>query len=77
MGKDNGYTHGGNPLKSLGLLLRSLMNLVFFGLLWFGLTDLAKSFPPAVATGCLIAGAAGVALCLVWNFFGPMIHRKK
>lgn len=53
------------------------MNLVFFGLLWFGLTDLAKSFPPAVATGCLIAGAAGVALCLVWNFFGPMIHRKK
>jgi len=77
MGKDNGYTHGGSPLKSLGLLFRSLVNLLFFGLLWFGLTDFAGTLPAFVSPACLIAGAAGVTLCLIWNFFGPMIHRKK
>ena len=77
MKRDSGYTHGGSPVKSFGLLLRSLINVIFFGLLWFGLTDLAKTLPEMVSTVSLIAGAAGTALCLVWNFFGPMVHRKK
>ena len=77
MKKDSGYTHGGSPVKSFGLLLRSLVNIIYFALLWFGLTDFSKTLPQFVSPACLIAGAAGVALCLVWNFFGPMVHRKK
>ncbi len=76
MARNNEYTHGGSAGKNIYLLLRSLLNIVAFAALFFGLSPMAKEMG-AVSTVITIAGAVLLVVCLWINLIAPYIHRKK
>lgn len=69
MKKSNEYTHGGSVGKNLMLLLRSLLNIVAFGLLVWSI--------PAGSMPASLGGAALSAVCLWVNLIQPMLVRKR
>ena len=70
MARNDKFTHGGSPLKNLWLLLRALLNVFAFFLLFYSLGTGAKWF--------YIAGAAAlVIVCLFVNLLIPLFKRKK
>lgn len=81
MARSNEFTHGGGVGKNIGLMLRAILNLLSFGLLWFGLFQLGADevlfgLPDTVPLICTIAGAALTLLFLVVNLIAPWRHRK-
>ena len=40
MARSNEFTHGGGIGKNIRLMLRALLNTLFFGAFWFGLAQL-------------------------------------
>lgn len=83
MPRSNEFTHGGSNSKNLGLLLRALVNIIATAALGFGASQIGEpskiifGLDPMITNGCLIGGAVLTVICLVWNLFGPFIHRKK
>lgn len=81
MARSNEFTHGGGIGKNIGLMLRAILNLLSFGLLWFGLFQLGADevlfeLPEKIPLVCTIAGAALTLLFLVVNLITPWLHRK-
>ena len=83
MAKKSGqFTHGGSNGKNMTLLLRALLNIISYALLWFGLAAwLPESpliaLPSPVPAVCTIAGAALTIVLLVLNLFKPYAVRVK
>ena len=76
--KSNGFTHGGSVSKNLRLLLRALLNILGFGLLWFGLWAVTEGDRLITPLSTALV-AAGVILCAVGvtsNLFGPWFSKK-
>lgn len=81
MARSNEFTHGGGVGKNIGLMLRAILNLLSFGLLWFGLFQLGADevlfgLPEKTPLICTVAGAALTLLFLFINLIAPWRHRK-
>lgn len=81
MARSNEFTHGGGIGKNIGLMLRAILNLLSFCLLWFGLLQLGAGevlfgLPDTVPLTCTIAGATLTLLFLIVNLISPWRHRK-
>ncbi len=62
-------THKSDTLiHRIGLLLRSVMNLVAFGMFWYGLAEHTER----LGLICLGAGGMLTCVCLWQNFFLPL-----
>ena len=70
MARNNEFTHGGSVLKNVWLMLRALLNIFAFFLLFFSLGKGAEWY-------YIVASAALVLICLGINLFIPMARRKK
>lgn len=82
MARSHEFTHGGSIGKNIGLLLRSFLNILFFGALWFGLSQLgaekvAFGLPEVIPTFCTAAGGIGTLILLFINLFLPFSHRAR
>ena len=73
--KSKNYTHGGSAGKNIWLLLRAIFNLFAFAALWVGLAQMESG--TAFSFICLVAGGAGVMICLFVNLIFPFLHRVK
>lgn len=82
MARSNEFTHGGGVGKNIGLMLRALLNILFFGALWFGLAQIGAGkvlfgLPEFVPALCTAAGGTGTLILLAVNLFLPFAHRAK
>ncbi len=82
MARSNEFTHGGGVGKNIGLMLRALLNVLSFGALWFGLSQIGAekiifNLPDTVPTLCTAAGGIGTLILLAVNLFLPYAHRAK
>ncbi len=82
MASSNEFTHGGGVGKNIGLMLRTLLNILFFGALWFGLAQIGAGkvlfgLPEFVPALCTAAGGTGTLILLAVNLFLPFAHRAK
>lgn len=68
-----GYTHGGSAGKNLVLLIRAIINIIAFGVLWYGIANSGSD----IALVCVIAGGILLAGCIWLNLISPFIHRVK
>lgn len=82
MARSHEFTHGGSVGKNLGLLFRSILNILAFGVLWAGLLQLASNevlfgSPEDTPMICTIVGGGATVLLLFVNLFLPWAHRAK
>ena len=82
MARSNEFTHGGGIGKNIRLMLRALLNNLFFGAFWFGLAQLGAEkvlfgLPEFVPTLCTAAGGTGTLILLAVNLFLPFAHRAR
>lgn len=70
MARNNDFTHGGSVLKNIWLLLRALLNIFAFFLLFYSLGTGAKWY-------YIVAAASLCVIFLGVNLLLPMVHRKK
>ena len=62
------YTHNGSFWKSLGLLIRSLLNIAAFGFFWYSLVASNVAF--------IVISTAALSLLFAVNFLFVLIKRK-
>ena len=82
MARSNEFTHGGSVGKNVALMLRAILNILAYGVMWFGIMLWIGSFtlftiPSPIPLIMTIAGAVCVVILLVVNLFGPFAHRVK
>ena len=70
MARNNEFTHGGSPLKNLWLLLRALLNVFAFFLLFYSLGTGAAWY-------YVVAAVALTVIFLGVNLLIPMAKRKR
>lgn len=75
------FTHGGSVGKNLWLLIRALMNLASFSLLWFGIAqwnaeEVLFRLAHPVPEICACVGGGLCLLCVVFQLVGPLVNRS-
>lgn len=82
MARSNEFTHGGSVGKNIALMLRAILNILSYAVLWFGISQLGAEavifgLPTFLPLLCTIAGGALCVLFLYVNLFLPYAHRVK